>query len=67
MSLVSLHAVLDFIRNAHSIILGRSSPASAHVSAPSDRKKYVVNVCVPRCYARATPLAYMVLIWGSSP
>ena len=44
MSLVSLHAVLDFIRNAHSIILGRSSPASAHVSAPSDRKKCVVNV-----------------------
>ena len=43
MSLVSVHAVLDFFRNAHCIIVGRSSPASARVSAPSDRKKCVVN------------------------
>ena len=43
MSLVSVHAKLGFFRNAHCIIVGRSSPASARVSAPSDRKKCVVN------------------------
>ena len=43
MSLVSVRAVLGFFRNAHCIIVGRSSPASAHVSAPSDGKKCVVN------------------------
>ena len=43
MSLVSVHAVLDFVRNAHFIIVDRSSPASARVSAPSNRKKCVVN------------------------
>ena len=43
MSLVSVHAVLGFFRNAHGIIAGRSSPASARVSAPSDRKKCGVN------------------------
>ena len=42
-SLVSVHAILDFLRNAHSIIVGRSSPGSARVSAPSDREKCVVN------------------------
>ena len=43
MSLVSVHAVLGFVRNAHCIIVGRSSPASARVSAPSDWKKCVMN------------------------
>ena len=43
MSLVYLHAVLDFFQNARCIIVGRSSPTSARVSAPPDRKKCVVN------------------------
>ena len=41
---MSVHAVLSFFRNAHNIIVGRSSPASARVSAPSDWKKCVVKV-----------------------
>ena len=48
MSMVSLHAVLGFFRNARCINVGRSSPASGRVSAPSDRKTCVVNaVCSP--------------------
>ena len=43
MSLGSVRAVLGFFRNAHCIIVGRSSLASAYVSAPSDRKKCVVS------------------------
>ena len=43
MSLVSVHSVLGFFRDAHCIIVGTFSPASARVSAPSDRKKCVVN------------------------
>ena len=35
MSPVSVHAVLGFFRNAHCISVGRSSSASARVSAPS--------------------------------
>ena len=48
MSLVCVHAVLGFFRNVHCIIVSRSSPASARVSALYDRKKCVVNaVCFP--------------------
>ena len=43
MSLVSVLAVLGFFQNALCTIVGRSSPASARVRAPSDRKKCVVN------------------------
>ena len=43
MSLMSVRAVYGFFRNAHCIIVGRSSPASALVSALSDRRKCVVN------------------------
>ena len=40
---MSVYAVLGFFRNERCIIVGRSSPASARVSALSDRKKCVVN------------------------
>ena len=40
---MSVHAVLGFFRNAHRIIVGRSSPKGARVSVPSSRKKCVVN------------------------
>ena len=43
MTLVSVHTVLAFFRNAHCINVSRSSPASTRVRAPSDRKKCVVN------------------------
>ena len=43
MSLVSIHAVLGFFRNAHRIIVGRPSPKGARVSAFSRRNKCVVN------------------------
>ena len=43
MILVSARAVLGVFRNAHCIIVGRSSLASARVSATSDRKKCVVS------------------------
>ena len=38
MCLRYLPAVLGFFQNAHRIIVGRSSPASARVSAPPDVK-----------------------------
>ena len=43
MRLVSVHAVPGLFRNAHCIIVDRSSPASARASAPSNWKKCVVN------------------------
>ena len=65
---MSLHAVLDFFQNAHCIIVGRSPPARACASAPSDGKKCVVNaVRSPRRYMRAASMAYLVLMSGSSP
>ena len=43
MSLSYLQAVLGFFQNARCITVGRSSPASARVSGPSDLKEYMVN------------------------
>ena len=48
MSLKYLQAVLGFFQNARCITVGRSSPASVRVSAPSDLKECMVNtVCSP--------------------
>ena len=44
MSLRYLQAVLGFFQNARCITVGRSSPASARVSGPSDLKECMVNV-----------------------
>ena len=38
-----LQAVVGFFQNARCIAVGRSSPASARVSAPIDLKEYMVN------------------------
>ena len=55
MSLVSVYAVLSFSRITHCIVVGRFSPASARLSAPSDRKKCVVNaVRFPALHACST-------------
>ena len=43
MSLRFLQVVPDFFQNACCITVGRSSPASARVSGPSDLKESVVN------------------------
>ena len=43
MSLRYLQAVLGFFQNARCITVGRSSPASARVSGPSDLKECMVN------------------------
>ena len=43
MSLRYLQAVLGFFQNARCIAVGRSSPASARVSAPPDLKECMVN------------------------
>ena len=43
MSLRYLQVVLGFFQNAHCIIVGRSSPASAHVSGLLDLKECMVN------------------------
>ena len=43
MSLKYLQAVLSFFQNARYITVGRSSPASARVSSPSDLKECMVN------------------------
>ena len=43
MSLRYLQAVIGFFQNARCITVGRSSPASARVSAPSDLKECMVN------------------------
>ena len=40
---MSVYAVLGFFRNAHCIIVGRSSPASRRVSALLNEKKCVVS------------------------
>ena len=42
-SLRYLQAVLGFFQNVRCITVGRSSPASARVSAPPDRKECMVN------------------------
>ena len=43
MSLRYVHGVLGFFQNARCTTAGRSSPASARVSAPPDLKEGMVN------------------------
>ena len=65
-----LKAVHSFFQNACCITVGRSSPASARVSGPSDLKECMVNAVrspALRACALLAPLSYLVLIWASSP
>ena len=51
-SLRYLQAVLDFFHNARCTTVGRSSPASARVSAHPDLEECIVNtVCSPALFA----------------
>ena len=55
-----LQAVLGFFQNARCITVGRSSPVSAHVSAPPDLKECMVNA-VPSPALRACGLSAFVI------
>ena len=60
MSLRYLQAVLDFFQNARCITVGRSSPASARVSAPPDLKECMGNAVRSPALRACTLSAFVV-------